>query len=486
MSAILLQNGLLTTYTDRDGPLSIPEARRVDLLIDGERIAVVAEPNTVQAPTGALTIDCTNKWIAPGFVDTHRHAWMSVSPHQEDWTLAEYIAKAPMTTTRLTTAEDIYVGQLSGCLQALNGGTTTVVDHFHAANSRSHIEKAVQATVESGVRSMLCVSRQSTPTSLSPFRMYDEAEVSKMQLEMLRSLAEKDHGRLCPDGRVTLGLGYDFQGHNPGEDKRVLSMARELGITPITMHYVGGPHGMSTDHKIRKWSEAGLLQGDCIFSHCNGLVHQNPDPKEWELLKETGASVAVTPEDELGMGHGNPVTYECVRRGVKVGLGIDCASIVSTEMFPAMHFALQWERGRIHEALSSRGKGIAYNNLPAASAFRLATLGGAEAAHVSSKLGSLEVGKLADIVIYDADSINLAGCRDPFRGIALHATGADVETVIVNGEIVKRDGKLVRKQWKEVAKQLKHQQDSLRERLARIDLDEQYKAAMPILRVPVE
>jgi len=151
-----------------------------------------------------------------------------------------------------------------------------------------------------------------------------------------------------------------------------------------------------------------------------------------------------------------------------------------------MHFALQTERGRIHRELSSRGKGIAYNNIRAASAFRLATLCGAEAAHVSSKIGSLEVGKLADIVIYDAASINLGGCSDPFRGITLHATGADVETVIVNGEIVKKDGKLVRKEWKEVAKQLKRHQKLLGEKLAGIDLEEQYKAAMPILRLAVE
>lgn len=484
-SAILLRNGLLATFSEQDDLLSTPVARRVDVLITGDRITAIAEPSTILSPPDTFVIDCTHKWIAPGFVDTHRHVWMSVAPHQEDWTLAEYIAKAPFTTTALTTADDIYAGQLAGCLQALNGGTTTVLDHFHAANSPAHIEKAIQATVESGIRSMFCLSRGSWPTSISPLRFDDDVEISKMQLEILRTLAEKDNGRLCSDGRVTLGLAYDGQGRDPDEDKRILSLARNLGVKPITMHYVGGPHGAATAYKVRKWAEAGLLQGDCVFSHGNGLVHPNPDLGEWELLKESGASIASTPEDELGMGHGNPIPYECIRRGVTVGLGIDCASIVSTEMFPAMRFALQWERGRIHENLSTKSKATAYNNCPAASAFRLATLGGAEAAHVSSQLGSIEVGKLADIAIYDSESVNLAGCVDPFRGIVFHATGADVEFVIVNGEIVKKGGILMRKDWKEVATQLKHHAGLLRERVAQYDLDQRYTAVMPILQLPV-
>ncbi|EPQ52874.1 Metallo-dependent hydrolase [Gloeophyllum trabeum ATCC 11539] len=443
-SAILLRNGLLATFSEQDDLLSKPVARRVDVLITGDRITAIAEPSTVQSPPDTFVIDCTHKWIAPGFVDTHR--------------------LAPFTTTALTTADDIYAGQLAGCLQALNGGTTTVLDHFHAANSPAHIEKATQATVESGIRSMFCLSRGSWPTSLSPLRFDDDVEISKMQLEILRTLAEKDNGRLCPDGRVTLGLAYDGQGRDPDEDKRILSLARNLGVKPITMHYVGGPHGAATAYKVRKWAEAGLLQGDCVFSHGNGLVHPKPDLGEWELLKESGASIASTPVNELGMGHGNPIPYECIRRGVTVGLGI-----VS----------------RIHENLSTKSKATAYNNCPAASAFRLATLGGAEAAHVSSQLGSIEVGKLADFAIYDSESVNLAGCVDPFRGIVFHATGADVEFVIVNGEIVKKGGILMRKDWKEVATQLKHRAGLLRERAAQYDLDQRYTAVMPILQLPV-
>ncbi|KDQ57003.1 hypothetical protein JAAARDRAFT_178495 [Jaapia argillacea MUCL 33604] len=469
---ILLRNGLLATYTSDDSLLSTPTARRVDVLVENNRIAAIKEPNTIVAE-GALVIDCSNKWIAPGFVDTHRHVWMSVVDNQEDWTLSEYLAKFFWTTTGIATPEDVYIGELAGCLQALHGGTTTVVDHFHCANSPEHIAKAIQATAESGIRSMLCMARQSFPTSIEPLEFSNDVEVSKMQMDIFRKLASKDHGRLTEDGRVTLGLAYDVQGYDPEEDRRVLSFARELNIKPITLHYVGGFHGRGTGKKARSWWEAGLLKDDCILAHGNDLVHNDCDPMEWEILRKTGASIASTPENELGMGHGNPITYEAVRRGVKVGLGIDCSSILSTEMFPAMHFALQWERG--HQ----------YNNIKAASAFRLATLGGAEAAHVASDLGSIEVGKLADILLYDATSVNLASCSDPFRGIVIHATAEDVEWVIVNGEVVKKEGKLVRKEWSQVAKELKCRAAKIREQLSKYDLDERYNAIVRQFGLPV-
>ncbi|KZT22042.1 Metallo-dependent hydrolase [Neolentinus lepideus HHB14362 ss-1] len=423
MTAISLRNGLLATFTAQDDPLSTPEARRIDLLIEGSHITAVTDPNTVQPPRDALVIDCTRKWIAPGFIDAHRHAFTSIFPHMEDWMVSEYTAKARFTITGLTTADDIYAAQLAGCLQVLNSGTTTLVDHFFAALSPAHIEKGIQATVESGVRSMFCISRIPVNTNLSPLE-FNDPEARNMQMEMLRVLAAKYNGRLCPDGRVTLGFAYDLQGYyGKDEDDEIFSEVRKLGITPITAHYGGGPQGLGPTYKAT----------------------------------------------ELSMARGNPVVYEAVRRGVKAGLGTDSA-VSSTEMFSAMRVALQWERGRLHESLAAQRKVSAHNDIPAASAFRLATLGGAEASHGCSKLGSLEVGKLGDVVIYDADSVNLAGCSDPFRGIVLHATDADVETVIVNGEIV--------------AKQLQHHKGLLKDRLVDYDLEGRYKTVISVLKVP--
>ena len=83
---------------------------------------------------------------------------------------------------------------------------------------------------------------------------------------------------------------------------------------------------------------------------------------------------------------------------------------------------------------------------------------------MSDSIGTIEVGKKADIVIFDAQSANLAGCPDPFQGVVFHASNADVETVFVNGEIVKRDFKLTKVAWGPVAKELKAKGDEIRQR----------------------
>ncbi|TFK45878.1 hypothetical protein OE88DRAFT_1649032 [Heliocybe sulcata] len=298
---------------------------------------------------------------------------------------------------------------------ASDSWTTTLVDHF----SLAHIEKAIQVSVESGVRTMFCLSRIPVNPSLFPFEFSDR-EARDTQMQMFRVLAAKDSGRLSPDGRVTLGFAHGLQGYyGEAEDDRILSEVRRPGITPVMAHNSGGPTGMGGTYK----------------------------------------------ETELGMSRGNPVVYEGMRWGVKAGLGTDNVA-ASSEMFTAVHLVLQSERGRIHETLHAQGKVLLHNDLPAASVFRLATLGGAGAAYVAFEVGSLKVGKLADVILYDPDSADVAGCSDPFRGIAIHATGADVTMIIIHGETVKKDGKLLRKEWREVREQLQHHRRMLEQSIS--------------------
>lgn len=130
-----------------------------------------------------------------------------------------------------------------------------------------------------------------------------------------------------------------------------------------------------------------------------------------------------------------------------------------------MRFALQWARGHENELLAQQGLSPLFTPYSSASAFRLATLGGAEAIHKEASLGSIEKGKLADIVIVDAeDSINLAGAVDPFQAMVFWAKSEDVESVLINGEWVKRDRKLVKVDWKEVVGPLKEAVKSVESR----------------------
>lgn len=105
-----------------------------------------------------------------------------------------------------------------------------------------------------------------------------------------------------------------------------------------------------------------------------------------------------------------------------------------------------------------------HNKFNSVDAFRLATLGGAESLNMEHIIGTIEVGKRADLVVFDASSANLAGCIDPFQGIVFHASNADVDMVLVDGEVVKRDGKLTKLAWGPVAKELQEKAEGIRQR----------------------
>lgn len=463
-TSYLLKGGIVATY----GADNKPHAFKADVLVE-DSVIVKIDAN-ISAKAGVDVIDCTDKWITPGMVDTHRHVWMSILKGvQDDWLLTEYLVKEAWYIQGDVTSQEVYIGQLAGCLEALDSGVTTILDHFHAANTPAHAEAGLKATVKSGIRSIICPARQSPPTKAYPeLEFAKEMEIAEAQTVTLKEWSGRDGGKLSPDGRVVLGLAYDLVTYGlPMEmHQSYLKMARELNIAIITSHIISaGP--------ILKWKEGGILGPDVVFSHCNGLYDLTaPDDPHWAALKEYGAAIASTPEDELAMAHGNPVAFEAVERGVKCGLGIDCMSINSGDIITQMRFALQYWRGQNNEKIQKSGVPTPkYNKFNAADAFRLGTLGGAEALNLSKLIGTVEVGKKADLVIFDRSTVNLAGIEDPFKGIVFHATNADIEIVLVNGEIVKKDGKLCKVPWPTVAKELKEKKDNLRSRWPDVKLE---------------
>ena len=131
-----------------------------------------------------------------------------------------------------------------------------------------------------------------------------------------------------------------------------------------------------------------------------------------------------------------------------------------------------WSKGMAHrKVLKSGAKPPLHNKFNSVDAFRLATLGGAEALNMADQIGTIEVGKKADLVIIDANSVNLAGIEDPFQGVVFHASNADVETVFVDGEVVKRNGKLTKADWAVVAKELRARSAEVRRRHSAEELE---------------
>lgn len=182
----------------------------------------------------------------------------------------------------------------------------------------------------------------------------------------------------------------------------------------------------------------GLLGPDILLSHAT-----NPTNTDAQKLKTAKAWVSSTPETELQMGHGNPIAFQDAWHDIS-SLGVDCHSNNSSDMVSQMRLGLQSERGRRNEDLIRNGKSRRSLDLSVQDAFRLGTIQGARAIHMEDKLGSIEVGKLADLVIFDGTSPGMicAAQQDPVAAIVLHSSIRDIDSVIVDGMVRKDKGDL--------------------------------------------
>jgi cytosine/adenosine deaminase-related metal-dependent hydrolase len=211
----------------------------------------------------------------------------------------------------------------------------------------------------------------------------------------------------------------------------------------------------------------GLLGPDILLSHATGL-----DESDAKRLTDANAGISSTPDTEIQMGLGYPVCFRDDTSSIS-SLGIDCHSNNGSSIVNQMRLGLQAERGVRNHALTEANKAPKHLTLSVQEVFRLGTIGGAKAINMQDQLGSLEEGKLADIVIFDGLSPGMicAAEEDPVAAIVLHSSIADIETVIVDGRIVKQRGSLVpvdldlslspdfkpastRLEWADVAKEL--------------------------------
>jgi cytosine/adenosine deaminase-related metal-dependent hydrolase len=182
----------------------------------------------------------------------------------------------------------------------------------------------------------------------------------------------------------------------------------------------------------------GLLEKDILLSHATPL-----NDSDAEKLKKVGAAVSSTPETELQMSHGWPVCFQDNCSSIS-SLGIDCHSNNSGSIVTQMRLAIQAERSRRNNKILDTGKFPGRIQVNVQEAFQLATIRGARAIHMEDQIGSLEEGKIADLLIWDtlSPSMICAAEEDPIGAIIDHSSPSDIDAVIVDGQFRKRNGRL--------------------------------------------
>ncbi|MFL1487054.1 amidohydrolase family protein [Acinetobacter baumannii] len=412
MNRILLRGStVITMAQDR------PDFERIDILVENGRITRM-EP-MLEIPDVEV-FDFTGRILIPGLVNAHLHSWQAaLRSVGADWTLLEYLAQAHAGLAQHYTPEDMRIAARACALNQINCGTTTLGDWCHNVQTKEHADSTIQGLIESGIRGVFLHGMP---------HKFRQSEHPMQEVDRLL------RGPIAAHDLLTLGIAIP----GPQYSKKEIALAdfrgaRERDII-VSMHQSGGKPGEA-------WE---AVRNANLIGPKTNIVHGNEIPDDWlKIFVDAGASFTSTPENELGQGHGFPITGRLLSYGSAPSLGTDVDTVLSGEILTAARIALAQQRGLDHEQ-QRRTTGL-FSPKPTISskqALSWATTEGARALGLSDRIGRLEVGMQADIVVIDAEAINLWPAHDPIA-TALQASIANIEAVMIAGQWRKRDYKLL-------------------------------------------
>jgi cytosine/adenosine deaminase-related metal-dependent hydrolase len=413
--SVVLRGGTVLTEDDRKQVLP-----GCDVLVAGDRIAAVGPGLAV--PEGTTEIDAANGIVMPGMIDTHRHMWQTaMRGYGADWTLTQYFVWYYLEWGKVFRPEDVYAGNLLGAIEALDAGVTTTVDWSHGLQTTDHADAAVDALRAVPGRFVLA---------------YGNIQQSPAEWTGTREFRDFVGRRMTGDDMLGFQIAFDVTGDPAFPEKPAFEVARDLGV-PVTTH--AGVWGATGDDSIRLMHEHGFMTPENVYVHSASLSADS-----YHRIAATGGSVSVSTESEQSAGQGYPPTWAIRAHGIPVSLSMDTTVWWSGDLFSAMRTTLGADRSREHLEAHAKGETVTHCRLRADQVVGWATRGGAHALGRDADLGSIEVGKKADLVLIKNDnSPVMFPLLNPYGHVAFQAQRGDVHTVIVDGKVVKYAHRLV-------------------------------------------
>jgi len=395
-----------------------------DIYIEDGRISEVSSEIQRRADE---EIYAKGKVVIPGLIQTHIHLTQTLFRGMaDDMELLDWLRKRIWPLEGNHTVETNYVSAKLGIVELIKGGTTSIID----METVNHTEGALAAIEESGFRAVIgkCMMDygEGVPDSLM--------EDTQASIDESVRLLKKWHGR--GKGRIIYAFAPRFV--VSCSEKllvKVRDLAKEYGVMIHThasenrgeIELVQSDRGMRNVVYLHK---LGMTGENLILAHCIWL-----DDEEMKILADTGTKISHCPNSNLKLASGIAKIPELLDMGADVSIGADGAPCNNNlDMFREMRSAALIQKARL----------LNPTTMPAERVFEMATLGGAKAMGMEKKLGSLEQGKKADIAIINLRTIPNSPCGEDniIPQLVYSASANDVETTIIDGEIVMKDRKM--------------------------------------------
>ena len=423
MTRLLLKSGIVVTQDAELGVLPTG-----DVLVENGRIAAIAPKIAAEVET----IDCAGHFVLPGLINAHMHTWQTaLRSVAANWTLLEYFRHVHAGLATVFEPADIHIATLAGALNQIDHGVTTLVDWAHNNPTPAHTDAGVAALKESGIRAAFFHgSPKPDPKPGEPH--FSEVPHPRHEIERLLK------GELANrDGLVTLGMAVLGPHYSTLEvSAQDFALAREFGLI-ASMHQGGG------EAKTPGGWEALMARG-LAGPHINIVHGNNLTDAQLKAFVDLGVSFSITPENEMGQGHGHPITGRLRALGSAPSVGVDLESAISGDMFTVARVALASQRALDNAAERGRSGGIpATSTVPAAEALGWITTRGAAMLGRSDRIGSLAPGKQADIAVMSLGPLAMWPVHDAIASVVMQGSGARVRDVLVAGQFRKREHRLL-------------------------------------------
>jgi cytosine/adenosine deaminase-related metal-dependent hydrolase len=423
------------------------------IVVEDGRISEVLGPGSTHRVRDAdLRISAPGMALIPGLIDTHIHLAQSLLRGcADDLSLVEWLKKRVWPLQGSFTEEDGRVSAELSMLEMLKSGTTSFVGVDVV--SRYGFDGIAKSAARAGMRGALAKTIMDSPgygrkRSIMPPGLVEEKDACMAEA---RSMIRKWNG--TRDGLVKVWVApRSLGGCSEGLYEEVAELAREQR-TRITMHlaevredvrYAKENFGTTPFEFIEK---AGLAGPGSLFAHMVWL-----SDGDIRRVAKTKSNVAHCPSSNLKLASGIPRVPELLGAGVNVGLGCDGAPCNNSyDMIREMKIAAVIQKGRLLDPLA----------MPAVTVLEMATVRGARAMGMESQVGSIEVGKKADLVLIDLKKPHLTPFRDIVSNVVYSAMGSDVDTVLVDGRLLLRHGRALTLDEEEIVGEAQRRQNEL-------------------------
>ncbi len=433
LADILITNGILLSLSPDSQPIEIGA-----LAISGGRIDALGSQKAIEACyKSSKIINAQGGLIMPGLINGHTHLPMALFRGLADdlpldiwW--KEYIFPAEK---KWVDAEFVYWGSLLSLAEMIRSGTTTLADgyFFEAEVARAAQKAGIRALLGQGILDF------PSPDSPSPEEGLERIEAFIAQY-MGSSLI---HPALFPHSLYTC---------SPSLLARCYELARRYGV-PMMIHLAETQREVAEVLKrfgrrpVGHMEGLGLLTSSLVAVHCIWVTEE-----EMDLLALRGVRVVHTPESNMKLASGVAPVPELLARGVRVGLGTDgAASNNNLDLFQEMDLAAKLHK--VHR--------LDPTVMPSPVVLEMATLGGARVLGLEKEVGSLEVGKKADVIVVQLNRPHLQPLYSGVSHLVYSATGADVRDVVIDGKLVMENRKLLTLDEEEILAKAKEWQRNI-------------------------